>query len=95
MLKHVVMYRLRDASDDVIERLKNNFYGMVGKIDGLLNVECGKDILKSERSFDFCLICTFLSKEAQEAYKTHPAHLPVKEYMHTVAVESKSVDFEF
>ena len=56
-------------------------------------VECGADVLKSERSFDFALVCEFENLESFKAYKTHPVHLPVKEYMHTVVESSKSCDF--
>lgn len=93
VLKHIVLYKLNEAGQKNIDKIINNFMSMVGQIDGLLSVECGADILKSERSYDFALVCEFDSKESFDLYKTHPAHLPVKAYMHTVVASSKSCDF--
>ena len=93
MLKHIVLYKLNEEGLKNLDKIKNNFLSMRGKIGGLLSVECGADVLKSERSFDFALVCEFENLESFKAYKTHPVHLPVKEYMHTVVESSKSCDF--
>ncbi len=93
MLKHIVLYKLNEEGLKNLDKIKNNFLSMRGKIDGLLSVECGADVLKSERSFDFALVCEFENLESFKAYKMHPVHLPVKEYMHTVVETSKSCDF--
>lgn len=95
MLKHVVLYKLNEEGLKNTRKIIENFLSMRGKIDGLLSVECGSDVLKSERSFDFALICTFENEESFAQYKTHPVHLPVKAYMHTVVESSKSCDFIF
>lgn len=95
MLKHVVFYRLNEKGFANIGKITENFLSMRGKIDGLLSVECGADVLRDARSFDYALICTFTDVAALKTYKTHPVHIPVKEYMHTVITESKSCDFEF
>lgn len=95
MLKHVVMYRLKDKTPEVIKTIKANFAGMEGKISGLIKVESGEDVLRSARSFDYCLVCVFDGRASLEAYQTHPAHLPVKAFMKTVVESSVAVDFEF
>lgn len=68
---------------------------MVGKIPSLLLLECGADMLCSDRSYDYCLICVFNDLDGLKQYLAHPAHLPVKAFMHEQYVGRYSVDFEF
>ena len=43
MLKHIVLYKLNEEGLKNLDKIKNNFLSMRGKIDGLLSVECGAD----------------------------------------------------
>jgi len=56
MIRHVVMYTIKDEHKHRIPELVNNFCAMKGKIPGLLEVESGGDELHSERSYDLILI---------------------------------------
>jgi len=94
MIRHVVMYTIKDEHKDKLPKLVENFYSMKGKIPGLIDVESGADELHSERSYDLVLIMLFESWDAFKAYQTHPAHLPVKAVMHEVRSGSVSVDYE-
>lgn len=94
MIRHVVMYTIKDEYKEKIPQLVANFYSMKGKIPGLIEVEAGGDELRSERSYDLMLIMKFESWEAFKAYQTHPAHLPVKAGMHEARSGSVSVDYE-
>ena len=94
MIRHVVMYTIKDEYKHRIPELVDNFHGMKGKIPGLIEVESGGDELHSERSYDLVLITIFESWDAFKAYQTHPAHLPVKAIMHEVRSGSVSVDYE-
>ena len=44
--------------------------------------------------FDVGLVCTLESREALDAYQCHPAHMAVKEYVHSVISERVCCDFE-
>ena len=94
MIRHIVMFRIKDEYKDEIPQLVRNFYGMKGKIEGMLELEAGADILHSERSYDLALVTLFESREAFDAYQTHPAHMPVKKRMHEVRSGSVACDFE-
>jgi hypothetical protein len=95
MLKHVVIYKLKDTSDATVSRVKNTFYSMIGRVESIKDLECGYDILHTPRSFDFCLIVTFKDKEGYKQYQNHPVHLSVKAFISTVATHAAAVDFEF
>ena len=94
MIRHIVMFKIKDEYKDEIPRLVKNFYGMKGKIEGMVSLEAGADFLHSERSYDVALITEFENREALEAYQTHPVHLPVKKRMGEVRISSVACDFE-
>ena len=93
MIRHIVMFKIKDEFKDEIPQLVQNFYGMKGKIEGMVNLEAGADFLHSERSFDLALITEFDSREAFDAYQNHPVHLPVKKRMGEVRVSSVACDY--
>ena len=94
MVRHVVLYTIKDEYKAKIPQLVEAFYGMKGKIPGLVELEAGGDELRSERSYDLALITVFESWDAYKAYLTHPAHLPVKAGMHEARSGSVSCDYE-
>ena len=95
MIRHIVLFQIKDEYKTEIPELVQNFYGMKGKIEGMLDLEAGQDVLHSERSYDLALITVFDSMESFRAYQTHPVHLPVKKRMHEVRSASVACDFEF
>ena len=94
MIRHVVLFRIKDEYRDEIPELIRNFRGMKGKIEGMLDLEAGADILGSDRSDDIGLVTVFDSMESFRAYQTHPVHMPVRKRMHEVRSASVSCDFE-
>ena len=94
MVRHIVLFKIKDEFRAEIPDMVEKFYGMKGKIEGLVNLEAGADFLHSDRSYDVALITEFSSREALEAYQTHPVHLPVKKRMGEVRVSSVACDYE-
>lgn len=95
MIRHIVLFKIKDEFKDEIPQLVRNFYGMKGKIEGMLDLEAGQDVLHSDRSYDLALITVFDGMASFQAYQTHSAHLPVKQRMHEVRSASVACDFEF
>lgn len=94
MVKHIVMYFLKDKSEQSKNELKLRFLSMKGKIDCLKDIEVGVDYIRSGRSADVSLFCTFETKADLEKYADHPVHLPIKEYVQSVVEKSVSCDYE-
>ena len=94
MIRHIVLFKIKDEYKDEIPQLVENFYGMKGRIEGMLDLEAGQDVLHSERSYDLALTTVFDSRASLDAYQTHPVHLPVKKRMHEVRSASVACDFE-
>ena len=95
MYRHIVLFKIKEECKSEIPQLVKNFYGMKGKIEGMVDLESGANFLSSARNYDLALITVFDSKEAFDAYPTHPVHVPVKTHMHEVAECSVACDYEF
>ena len=94
MIRHIVMFKIKDEYKSEIPQLVKNFYGMKGRVEGLLELEAGADVLHSDRSYDLALVTLFDGMASFQAYQTHPAHLPVKKRMHEVRSASVACDYE-
>ena len=95
MIRHIVMFKIKDEYKSEIPQLVKNFYGMKGKIEGMTELEAGADFLGSERSYDLALVTSFVDRTAFEAYQTHPVHQPVRKRMHEVRSASVACDYEY
>jgi len=93
MVKHIVLFKLKDQKDR--QKALNALNGMKGQIEGLLDLEAGADFLDSERSYDIALICTLQDRAALDYYQAHPIHQPVKKIMHEIRESSVAVDYEY
>lgn len=94
MVRHIVMFWLRDRSPDSIAAAVEKLRSLEGKIPGMVSCEVGADFLNSERSCDLALNTLFESREALAAYRNHPNHLPVQAYMHGVREKSCAADYD-
>lgn len=95
MVRHIVMYKLINPTNENKQALVDKFLSMKGKIDLLVDISSGVDKVQSQRSFDVVLDCVFNSMEDLEKYRVHPVHLPVMEYVKGVVEKSHSVDYEY
>jgi hypothetical protein len=95
MLKHIVLYKLHDSSQQEKQRIVSLFRSMIGNVSQLRSLETGYDVLFSERSYDVALICEFDDMQALKDYKQNPEHLKVAVQIRAATKQSVSVDYEF
>ena len=55
MITHIVLFKLKDRSEQSIARTVQVLKDMEGKIEELKFLEVGVDIIHSERSYDIAL----------------------------------------
>lgn len=91
MIKHVVIWKLKDL--DKGPALKEAIEELDGKIPGLISIEAGLDINKSDAAGDLILISTHESKEALATYQDHPLHLELKEKIIAAVTSRIVVDY--
>lgn len=94
MIKHIVFFKLKDPSPDNIDRTVEVLHNMKGKIPQLRSLEAGRDVVRSERSYDLALVVEVDHLEDLQAYQVHPVHQEVIRYINEVKDHTLSVDFE-
>lgn len=96
MVKHIVLWTLTEEAKKkigaVADDLQTRFKSLLGVVDGLQAIEIGRNY--NGGNFDIVLYCEFATKEAQEKYQNHPAHLAVKKIVHSVVCGRECVDYE-
>lgn len=91
MVKHVVIWKLRELNDGI--KLKAEIEAVAGKIPGLLSIEAGIDINKSDAAGDLILISSHTDIEALNLYQDHPVHLELKGKIGACVTGRTVVDF--
>lgn len=100
MIRHIVMFKLKDPGDkESLERtkyeVKKRLEALPSKIDVIRTMEVGVNVVESDRAFDVALISSFDSLEDLEAYRVHPDHQEVVQFIASVKEQSAAVDFEY
>ena len=94
MIKHIVMFKLKNKNKENIEKIVSALKTLEGNIDVLRSAEVGVNFTKSERSYDIVLTTEFDDHNALNAYGPHPNHLPVVETVRSLCSGSIVVDYE-
>jgi Stress responsive A/B Barrel Domain len=94
MVKHIVMFKLAQNTQENLDSTINALNGMKGKIETLRFLEVGKNFTASERSYDLVLTTHFDDKEGLETYANHESHLPVIKLIKSLCSQSVVVDYE-
>jgi Stress responsive A/B Barrel Domain len=94
MITHVVLIKLNHPSPENLESVVSRIMSLNGKIDVLKSIVAGTDIVHSPRSYDVALIAYFENRQDLETYSAHPVHVPVLEFVGSLASSIAAVDFE-
>lgn len=79
MIKHVILWKLKDNFADVAAvkaGIKDGLEGLMGVIPGLVEIKVQTEGLPSSNA-DVMLDSTFVDEAALKTYATHPAHVEV------------------
>ena len=98
MIKHIVLWKFLDEAEghtkeENMDIVRERLTALLPIIPLIRSFEIGKDILHSDMSYDMALIMTFDSMEDLAAYKVHPEHQKVSEYVKNVRCGRVSTDF--
>lgn len=94
MFTHIVFFKLKEATQDNVDKAKKILLSMDGNIPELKKLEVGVDVIKSDRSFDLALITRFDSKEDYETYAVSDYHVnEVLANLRPMLESSKTVDY--
>jgi hypothetical protein len=82
------------ADEAAIEDLEQSLDQLPNVIKEILVYEIGRDVVRSERSYDFAIVSLFANIETLDRYRTHPEHLKVLEKIKNLCADIVVVDFE-
>jgi len=92
MITHIVFFKLSDKNE--IEKAASLLRGLDQKVPVIRSLNVGVDVARRERSYDIALVARFDSMEDLEAYRVHPEHRKVADYLKEVSSSIASVDYE-
>ncbi|SMC19079.1 Stress responsive A/B Barrel Domain [Desulfacinum hydrothermale DSM 13146] len=96
MIKHVVLLKFKPGvTEEDVESLEKGLDALPGAIPEILSYDFGRDIVRSERSFDFGLVSSFKDLESLKRYQVHPEHVKVLEIVKRICDQIVAVDFTF
>ncbi|MGZ6291465.1 MAG: Dabb family protein [Syntrophales bacterium] len=95
MIKHIVFMKFKTGvTERDIADLEKAMAKLPGKIPEIKEYQFGRDIVRSERSYDFALVSAFEDLEALKRYQPHPDHLPVLTKVKEICENILAVDFK-
>lgn len=92
MIKHCIMIKLKDHSEESKQAAKKMLLSMDGKVNMMRDFEVHTDFLGTERSYDIFLSCVLSDEKALEEYQNDPYHCAIKVYIKMVAESTIAVD---
>ena len=96
MVKHVVFFKFRPGvSEEKIQQLEKGLSGLPALIPEIMEFQVGRDVVRSERSYDLALISAFSDLEALQRYQVHPEHQAVVALVREISEKVAAVDFEY
>lgn len=94
MIVHIVMFKFKDENKEAnIQEVKKLLNVLPDLIPNLKLMEVGINFTIADRAFDLSLYSKFDTKEDLDIYALHPEHLKVVEFIKSVTLESKVVDY--
>lgn len=94
MVKHIVMWKFREGTEEKAEEFLSGLKALNGQIDVIRSMEVGKNELK-KNDCGAVLIATLDCFEDLEKYKTDPRHVAVSNLCKEIRESRHAVDFEF
>jgi hypothetical protein len=94
MVKHIVMFKLKEKTEENLNKAIASLNSLQGAIETLRFLEIGLDFKESERSYDLVLTTHFDDKTGLSTYAAHPNHQPVIQTMRELCSSSVVVDYE-
>jgi len=96
MLKHVVFIKFKEGITEAeISGLEKGLRALPAKIPEIKGFQFGRDVIRSERSYDFALVSDFDNLEGMKRYQVHPDHVPVIGMVRSISASILAVDFEY
>lgn len=94
MLTHVVSFKFKpETTAEQAAQLEAGLRGLPAVISEIREFRVGRDVVRSERSYDLALVSGFDDLAAMQRYQVHPAHQEVVALVKALCAGVVAVDF--
>ncbi len=99
MIEHVVMWKFAECAEgktrtENMQIVRERLLALPAVIPEIKFMQIGRDVSRTEMSYDMMLVTRFESLEALHTYKVHPAHVAVAAYVAKVNTARVVLDAE-
>ena len=95
MITHVVMMKFKpEVGEQDIEELEALLERLPDSIDEIESYDFGRDVVRSERSYDFALVSVFANLDTLQHYQVHPDHQVVVKKLGPMCADIAVVDYD-
>jgi len=95
MITHIVLFKFKpETTEEQIQQLAEGLGGLPEVIEEIREFRFGRDVLRTERSYDLGLVSSFEDLAALQRYQVHPAHQLVVAQVKTIASSVVAVDYQ-
>jgi hypothetical protein len=83
-----------DVTAQDIDELEAMLDRLPDRIDEIESYDFGRDVVRSERSYDFALVSVFANLDTLKHYQAHPDHQVVLKKLGGMCAHIAAVDYE-
>ena len=99
MIKHIVMWKLKDQAEGAdrqanARKMKELLDACAGIVPGILKLEVALAQPGLEATYDVVLYSEFRDRAALDAYQEHPQHVALKGFIGAVREARQCMDYE-
>ncbi len=96
MIKHLVFMKFKpETTDAQISEIEAALGALPDAIGEIREFVFGRDVVRSERSYDFALVSSFDDLDAMGRYQVHPDHQAALVGIKAAVASVVAVDFEY
>jgi hypothetical protein len=99
MLKHVVMWKLKDFTENAdkqsnARKMKELLDACANLVPGILKLEVAIAQPGLETTYDVVMYSEFVDKAALDSYQSHPQHMALKPFFSAIRDARQCMDYE-
>jgi Stress responsive A/B Barrel Domain len=97
MIKHIIMFRFHDPKwkDENLQKVAQLIVDLKKSIPSLMHIEAGINISQRDVAYDIVLVSDFKTEDDLEAYRSHPEHIKLIEFLRTTEYDRTVVDYKY
>lgn len=95
MVTHIALFKWKDSvRPERVDDIMRDIEGLKERIPEIVELRAGSNFSAFGEGFTHAVVVSFNNRADLEAYRTHPAHVPVAAAVEAAFESSVRIDFE-